>query len=159
MNTHDYGEVFRETCMPFPRRPVFQLLDEYEQSRGNASIYAWFANVRIAVITVLLSMTITEITVYFVFFYHLYKHDNNERLVRLLEPKVIKLRNKTNAITFFGQFCSFVFEVSFGIATICAQLGKAPWFAMILLRVGCFTTMSVVEVVTSNPLRPRVFKF
>ena len=159
VNTHDYEEVARETCMTFPRRLMLQLLDAYEQSRGNASIYAWFANVRIALATVCFSMTITEITIYFVFFYHLYKHDNNERLGRLLEPKVIKLRNKNNAITFFGQFCSFVFEVSFGIATICAQLGKAPWFVMILLRVGCFTTMSVVEVLTSNPLRTRVFKF
>ena len=87
------------------------------------------------------------------------KHDNNERLRRLLEINVIKRRNRRNAITFFGQFCSFAFEFSFGIAILCAVKGHAPWIAVFILKALSFTSMSIVEVLTSSSLRPRIFKF
>ena len=157
LNIDAYAEILNELCVS-PRSMILQILDEYEQSRGNTSIYSYWRNVRIIVALVIISMTITEITMYFIFFYQLYQHDNQERLRRLLGPKVIKLRNRTNAITFFGQFCSFTFEISVGIALIYAHMGRAPFIVTYFLRVSCFTTMSVVEVLTSNSLRPRIFK-
>ena len=87
----------------------------------------------------------------------MYRHDNNEGLRRLLGSNIIKLRNRRNAITFFGQFCSFAFEFSIGILIICAVKGDAPWGVVFVLKVVCFTSMSIVEVVTSTTLRARIF--
>ena len=53
------------------------------------------------ILTVLFSlavMTIAEITLYCVYFHHIYRHDNNERIKRLLEPAVIRKRNRQNAM-------------------------------------------------------------
>ena len=147
--------------MAFPTLPILRLLDDYEQSRGNHSIFSQWRDYRIIICVVMVLLTIAEITIYVIFFHHMYVHDNQERLRRLLEPGVIKLRNRTNAITFFGQFCSFVFEFSIGILTICGVKGLfiEAWGLVFVLKVTCFTCMSMVEVLTSSTLRPRIFKF
>ena len=145
--------------MVIPQRLFLQVLDDYEQSRGNTSIIKYWRDVRITLGSILISMTIAEIILYAIFFYHMYQHDNDERLRRLLEPSIIQRRNKQNAVTFFGQFCSFVFEISFCIAGICAVRGDASYFVIFLLQTMCFTCMSIVEVLTSSSLRPRIFKF
>ena len=157
-SSHDYEQLLRETCMAFPRHQLLQILDDYEQSRGNASIISYFRNVRIMSGFVLMSPTIAEIIIYFIFFHYIYIHGNGERLRRLLEPTVIKLRNRTNAITFFGQFCSFVFELSSAIFIICALKGWGEaWGVIFVLKLTCFTSISMIEVFTSGTLRPRLF--
>ena len=102
-------------------------------------------------------MMTAEITIYVLFFHHVYRNDNGEGLRRLLEPSVIRRRNRTNAITFFAQFCSFVFEFSIGIVIISAVMGGAPFSAVYILKVISFTSMSIIEVVASNSLRQRIF--
>ena len=165
-SSHDYEQLFRETCMAVPRHQLLQILDDYEQSRGNGSILSYLHNVRIIFGTVMVAMTIAEITIYFVFFYHMYQDDNHGRISRLLEPHSIKLRNKNNAITFFGQFCSFMFELSFGIVIVWISAKQNSYertdplyLLMFVLKTVCFTSMSAVEVLTSSQLRPRIFKW
>ena len=145
--------------MAFPSLHILQFLDEYEQSRGNTSIHSHWQLTNINIAVAMVSMTTAEITIYVIFFHHMYIQDNQESLRRLLEPTVIKLRNRRNAISFFGQFCSFTFEFSSDILMGGALKGWGEaWGVVFLLRVICFTSTSTVEVLTSSSLRPRLFK-
>ena len=157
MNSHDYAEVFRDTCMAGPSHQLMQILDDYEKSRGNSSIYDYWHDQLTIITVVFVLMATAEITIYITFFYHLFRHDNNETLGRLIGADDIKHRNKQNAITFFGQFCSFLFELSIGILSIFAINGEAPFFVVSILKVIGFTSISLVEVLVSGNLRPRIF--
>ena len=142
---------------------IFKILDEYEQGKGKSSIYQYFIYPRIASGGIMLLVTISELSIYIVLFRFMYLHDNNERLRRLLEPNVIRQRNKTNAITFFGQFCSFLFEISIWILFIFAMLigGKNSvglLAAFSILKTISFTCMTVIEVMTSSSLRSKMHK-
>ena len=111
----------------------------------------------------MLLVTISELSIYIILFRFMYLHDNNERLRRLLEPNVIRQRNKTNAITFFGQFCSFLFEISVWILFMFAMLigGKSSvglLAAFSILKTISFTCMTVIEVMTSSSLRSKMHK-
>jgi hypothetical protein len=48
--------------------------------------------------------------VYIVYFHHIMVHDKNIAS-KLLQPKVIKQRNQTNAITMSGQVAAWFMEV------------------------------------------------
>ena len=110
----------------------------------------------------MLLTTISEIVIYILLFRFMYLHDNTERLRALLEPQVIRKRNKNNAITFFGQFCSFLFEVSvWMIFTFAMLVGKGSVLLLALvsiLRTIFFTCMTIVEVMTSSPLRSFLYE-
>ena len=111
----------------------------------------------------MLLVTISELSIYIILFRFMYLHDNSERLRRLLEPTVIRQRNKTNAITFFGQFCSFLLEVSIWMVFIFAMLigGKysvSLLAAVSILRTISFTCMTIIEVITSSSLRSRMYE-
>jgi len=107
-----------------------------------------------------MAMTLAEITTYCVYFHHIYLHDNSERIRRFLEPAVIRNRNKRNAITFFGQFCSFVFDIGINICLVIATAAfgnqNGLWTVFFIMKTACFTAMSMVEVLTSNNLRSRM---
>jgi hypothetical protein len=159
----DYSKLFIDTCMFVPKLQVLQSLDEYEQSRGNLSTMSYLIKIEIGIGAVMALMTISEIIIYIVFFHHMYKHDNSDRLRRLLERNVIKGRNRRNAITFFGQFCSFMFEFTevllFVLAyTIGTKTNNLPLIAIVFRR-SSFVIMPMVEVMTSDVLRGRRFKF
>ena len=136
---------------------LFRMLDEYEQGKGGSPIYEYFIYPRIAIGGIMLFMTISEIIIYIIFFRFIYLHDNTERLRALLEPNVIRKRNKTNAITFFGQFCSFLFEVSiwilFTFAMLVGNVSVVLLAVFSILRTISFTCMTIIEVMTSNSLR------
>ena len=112
LSSDDYKKLSLNTCMAVPNMLFLETLDEYEQSRGNSSPLSYFINVRISLGVILMSMMVGEISIYVIFYHHLYKHDNKEGLRRLLEPGVIKRRNRSTAITFFGQFCCFVMKLT-----------------------------------------------
>ena len=163
LNSHGYTKLRFDTCMIAPKIPIFELLDEYEQSRGSLPIFSGHVNVGTALGIVSIVSIISEISIYVTFFHHIYKHDNNDRLRRLLEPSVIRCRNKRNAITFFGQFCSFVFELTTMIVLIFTykfgnRTNNLHVFAATIMRVK-FAAMSTIEVMTSNELRPSIYKF
>ena len=56
-----------------------------------------------------------EFFCYAVIFYSVFKHDNTEA-VRILNPSVIRQRNRTNAICLIGQVLAFVFKLWYLIA-------------------------------------------
>jgi hypothetical protein len=162
VTTNDYQKLAFNTCTLIPKLQVLEILDEYEQSRGYSSIMSYYNKVVGVDGIVMTFMVISEIIIYVVFFYHMYKHDNNDRLRRVLELKVIKGRNRKNAITFIGQFCSFVVEFTgllllVGAFTIGTRDNKLPLIA-IVFRSFSFPIMSMVEALTSDVLRKRLFK-
>ena len=153
----DYEHLLMEHCHMPPNLFLLRMLDEYEQGIGGPSIYKYFIYPRIAIGGIMLFMTMTELVIYIIFFRFIYLHDNNEKLRALLEPQVIRKRNKTNAITFFGQFCSFLFEVSIWILfTLAMMVGKESVLLLAvfsILRTISFTCMTIIEIVTSSSLR------
>ena len=152
----DYAKTRDENCILIPKPLFLSILDEYEISRQNSSIYQYWIDIRAFLGFVGVCLNTTELIIYFNVFYILYKHDNNELLRRLLDPSVTTKRNRTNAITFFGQFCSFVVEISVIISVIISTKIHA-WFMVFALKYAGFAAMSIVEVMTSNALRSRLF--
>jgi len=159
-NVNDYSQIKHENCMTHPQmRIIIVWLEEYKESLGYDPTTLFWTVILQAVFLTLLAMTLAEITTYCVYFHDIYQHDNNAGLARLLEPAVIRKRNKTNAITFFGQFCSFVFDIGINICLVIATaaFGKTGrWGVIFTMKTACFTAMSMVEVFTSSNLRSRV---
>ena len=160
---NDYEQLQMKHCHTPPNFNILKILDEYEQGKGESSIYQYYIYPRIASGGIMLLVTISELSIYIILFRFMYLHDNNERLRRLLEPHVIRQRNKTNAITFFGQFCSFLLEVSIWILFIFAMLIGGKYSvgllaAVSILRTISFTCMTIIEVITSSSLRSRMYE-
>ena len=142
------------------------MLDEYEQSLGNPSIFAFWTSTVLAISYSRISMVVFEIVIYAIFFYHMYQHDNSAMLRRLLDPNVTRNRNRTNAVTFFGQFCSFAIELSWTILYIITiplnnNLSSYKEIIVIrfILRLISFTCIPIIEVMTSKNLRSRIYRF
>jgi hypothetical protein len=165
--SNDYEKILIGQCLQHPHSSLLQVLDAYEQSWGKFSVYSsWWITRTVVSLTVVWCITM-EIVLYIIVFHFIYKQDNSERLLRLLEPRCIRQQNKTNAITFFGQFCSFVVELSFTMLLMIISAKKVSFnetkrdnFAIELFFVKLvgFTTISIVEVLTSCVLRPRLLK-
>ena len=141
-------------------------LDDYEQSLGTNFQYSTLQSYRIGWAIIgfsFLVITIAEVTIYGAFFHAMYKHDNNERLARLLEPATIKKRNQNNALTFFGQLCAFTFEFVLAMfMLIFAGFSKQElrsWAVIFIVKDFSFTAMSAVEVLTSSILRPGILRW
>ena len=143
-----------ENCIMSPGSEVLDILGNYQRSSGFLPTYFYWKQFRSFLILAMSSITLSEIAIYISFFYHLYKHDNSPSIRSLLEPKVIKSRNKKNALTFFSQFCTFVFEISFLMLMIFAALvshnSKEKFVIAILLKKIAFASISTVEVLTSR---------
>ena len=159
----DYEALFTKTCTIIQpeRRQVLDMLERYELSQGNPSIYGYWQDIRILLATCMLMTTFSQLIIYTIFFHHLYKHDNKETLRRVLDPNVIKLRNRQNAITFLGQFCSFIFELSFTVLIhLAVWMGdKENKLVGITVIAGGITSTggSIIEVLTSPSLKKKLF--
>ena len=145
------------------RTPILIVLDEYEQSLGNSSIVSYWATTKMVINVTMMCMVVAEITIYIIFFHHMYKNDNSRGLRRLLNPSVIRSRNRRNAITFFGQFCSFLIKFSFTLIYVFSGVigtrTKGLIYARFFIRMASFPIISIVNVLTSNTLRSKIFKF
>ena len=161
-NFHDFMKLRYETCMIVNKMLIFRILDDYDQSRGNSSPLSNYINVALICTGVVLLATISEIIIYVTFFHHMYKHDNNDRLRRLIEPSVIRYRNRSNAISFFGQFCSFAFNLITSILFVFAIQFGNPQNVLYVVTLTIwrlkFSAMAMIEVLTSNQLRAKLFQ-
>ena len=97
-----------------------------------------------------------EVGCYVIIFYHLFTHDNGN-IKAFLSKECIRHRNRSNAITLMGQFYGFCIESVFMvILTICIVLGKSKIqmrALVIVIKLTEFGILSMVEVLTSEPLR------
>lgn len=106
-------------------------------------------------LTTVLSLHISEIICYVVFFHHLYKHNMNILSMDLLSPQEIQKRNKANVLTFMNQFILFLFEIS-GIAFMFISMVFPGVRPMAALYTVTNPFMSVATVLTSNVLRQKL---
>ena len=141
---------------------ILEYMIAYEMSRGNDPLYAPKIQMHI-IHGLLVMMTIAELLIYVAFFHHVYRHDNGKGMLAILRPEVIRKRNRTNAITFLGQFfafiCKFVIFIMLVIAVGRKDIGDSNLFIVVLLiRSVGFALLSMVEVMTSDALRSKMLK-
>ena len=158
-----------EQCFSTPQmHHALEYIDDYKQSAGQPSALIVWKQKYFGVRGFYMIATVIELCMYISFFHFMYIHDNCKNLARLVEPAVIRQRNKQNSITFFGQFCSFVMEFVGNILFIIAVMKSAPsgendqedfYIYAFINKPITFAAIAIIEVITSNVLRARVFKF
>ena len=161
--TNDYEQLRRNRCHLVVRRQIMLALDEYELSLSRHSILSHWYSMALIDSAGKICTKVLELVIYIIFFHHMFKNDNRVELRRLLNPNVIKDRNRTNAITFLGQFCSFAFEscwtVIYIITLYVATRTHKLLVIRFVIRIMTSTCLPIIEVVTSKNLRKRIFKF
>ena len=158
-NSHEYGKLQLELCLLKRNGLVYEVLNEYEQSRDNHEVLSNFRSLRKYAGIICFIAVVSEMIIYVMFFHHLYKNDNNVDLKKLLDKKVIKARNRKNAITFFGQFCSFIIEMTqIALYVNALRTDKEHIMFEVVLNLYqiSFAAISIVEVLTSYVLRVRL---
>ena len=149
--------TIRPKCMGLPYGHVLDILDMYKISLGDNSVIVFQTSLHLFMASMFLFITIAELIIYIIFFRHLYKHDNNERLRKVLDAEIINKRNTRNAVSFFSHFCSFVAEILFTIGFMIAikRAKNDHLIFLICLNVRWFTLsiIAMIEVITSNNLR------
>ena len=104
----------------------------------------------------MLSCSVGEILCYVAFFHHVICHDNGP-IKANLRPEVTKQRNRTNAISFLGQFYAFATEAAFLTAylVIIATDDKNTEIKaiVVVLKFVEFGVLSLVEILASEQLR------
>ena len=128
-------------------------IDVYNQALGNPSLFDIHRLVRASVFVFFISLTLVEITIYFVFFRHLYKHDNKESFKKMLGAKAIRERNAKNAMSFISLMLSFIVEITFLILMALFSFSNDWFLTPIFVRKFTLTVIAIVEVMTSKNLR------
>ena len=130
------------------------VLHEYSILQGTISLEP--EHLPKIVIAVTLVCVVAELICYLVFFGHLYLHDREMLRKKLLKADVIHRRYKKNAITFFGQFWSFLAELTFLVLVVISMSKESGIFYRKVAIIGIrmeFGFVSVVEVLVSKPLQ------
>ena len=101
-----------------------------------------------------LMFTIQEILSYAILFHHISYHNNNIA-ANVLSATVIKQRNRTNAISFVGQFLGWVMEVWYvilvGLLSAVYNMESVREISSLLKDLE-FVLIPLVEVYTSFPI-------
>ena len=100
-----------------------------------------------------------ELICYVLFFQHLYSHDEKMLTSKALSVRQVKKRHQQNAISFIGQFYTFLVKLTnimFLIYTL-NETSHAGWRMLfhIYIRIQ-FGIYSVVEVMTSQQLKDKL---
>ena len=161
LNYIESQQLVNETCMLALKKDTLQILDDFEESSGNPRIYSTSIKLSLCIASLMICIATVELLIYAIFFHHLYKHDNTPTLRRLIGHGAIDKRNKRNALTFFSQVCSFLFEIGFTISLIIffkfATSGSSISIAVIIIRRLYFTLIGFIQVVTSENLTFTIF--
>ena len=162
-----YAKLAFDLCLAAPgMQRILGATDDYSYSIGAKSMLEDMGIVYQVTASAMLIMSIIEISIYITFFRIMYKQNNTENLLILLGSDVIKKRNKQNATTFFGQFCTFLTEVTMSILILflSSELhltrhdGTGVWELAIPFVCATFALTSMVEVMTSGSLRQTLQK-
>ena len=111
------------------------------------------------VASVLVGMTLLELTCYLMIFHNCYKNDNGP-IKNLLMKDETRKRNQRNAITLIGQIYGFVIEFSFMVGSLVLTFESN----MVAKEIGGVAAMpgygilSAVIVLTSEPIRKSLWR-
>ena len=134
-----------------------EVMHEYSLKRGLTSPQSELIP-HLIVWSALLAI-LTEFFCYVVFFHHLHSHDKEMIKKKLLPDTEIRRRHRKNAITFLGQFYGFIVEfarVSLLIYSMAPNSDITYRFVMTMSIWIEFGILSIVEVMTSQGLRPKL---
>ena len=137
---------------------IMDLLDTYRQSLGYEANLDRSKLVKQTAVTLILALELMELVIYVVFFRHIYKHDNDEKIKKLLGVDEVKRRNIRNGLSFFSLFCSFFIKIVFVILVLVfinftTSESKYVILAVRFLRPFSLVTMAIIEVSTSSQLK------
>ena len=137
---------------------IMDLLDTYRQSLGYDANLDRSTLVKQTAVTLVLALELIELVIYVVFFRHIYKHDNDEKIKKLLGVDEVKRRNIRNGLSFFSLFCSFFIKIVFFILVLVftnftTSESKYVILAVRFLRPFSLVTMAIIEVSTSSQLK------
>jgi hypothetical protein len=99
-------------------------------------------------------LTVIEMLCYIVFFLHVTAH-NNRIAATVLQPCVIKQRNRTNAISMLGLFATWFLQMCYIIGNgLLISLFEEEWIReySTLLKDFKFVWIPWIEIVTSAPI-------
>ena len=165
----DWSHLEWEPCLNTPKiSHALEFLEDYEQSLGRSPSLTNMKYTYLGTRLTYLLATWTELCLYISFFHYMYKQNNCDRLKRLLEPVIIRQRNRRSAISFFGQFCSFAMEFIGNVLFVVAIANSAPkkedeqndFFIFAFCSVPVtFAAISFIEVIVSSMLRAKILEF
>ena len=129
------------------------VLHEYSILRGTTTPEA--EHIPMIMISISLLFVMAELVCYVVFFGHYYLHDKEMLEKKILKADVIKRRNQKNAITFLGQFWTFMTECIMLILIFISLNEQSDISYRVFAIIGFwieFGLVSVVEVCASVSL-------
>ena len=129
------------------------VLHEYSILQGTTTPEAEYGP-KIVILFALLCV-VAELVCYVVFFGHFYFHDREMLKKKILKADVIQRRNQKNAITFLGQFWTFMTECIIVILVFISLNEKSDISGRAFAVIGFwieFGIVSVVDVCASESL-------
>lgn len=102
---------------------------------------------------------VVELFCYIFIFAYLTSHNKNVA-AEIVNPSVIKLRNKTNAISLIGLFASWVLQTSdLLIVGVLSTKFELEWLREVtaLLKGSDFLWIPMIQILTTPPIRKMVF--
>ena len=100
-----------------------------------------------------------ELICYVLFFQHLYSHDENMLTSKALSVRQVKKRHQQNAISFIGQFYTFLVKLTNGVFLMYTmnETSHTGWRMIFHIYIRLqFSIYSVVEVMTSQQLKDKL---
>ena len=136
------SEIFRE------------IVHEYSVVRGN--VLPQHELIPKLVLLISIVCVVAELACYIVIFGHLYLHNKAMMKKKITEPGVLERRQHKNAITFLGQFWTFVVECIVYLLMMYTMKKESHYIYRLVAVIGFwveFGLVSIVEVMTSQNLR------
>ena len=132
-----------------------EVLHEYSVLRG--TVIPQDYQIPELVVLVSLASVVAELGCYIGFFGHIYRHNEDMMKKKRIRIEDGKRRHQKNAVTFFGQFWTFVVECLVYICLMYSMRKTSHIAYRLAVIFGFwieFGVVSVVEVMTSQSLRP-----
>ncbi len=100
-------------------------------------------------------VTLVELVCYAAFFEYVFRHDNY-LAIGIVPASVIQHRNKTNAVSMFGQVLSWFMEVWYILLVgILSTFVKMEFLRGVFVLIKCseYCLVPMVQILTSAPIR------
>ena len=131
-----------------------EILHEYSLIRG--TVIPQSELIPKLMLMISLTCVVAELGCYLTFFGYLYVHNRAMMKKKVMEPGVLERRQQKNAITFLGQFWTFVVEFLMYLVAMFSMSKQTPITYRLVIIIGFwveFGFVSIVEVMTSQNLR------
>ena len=131
-----------------------EILDGYSVIQGN--VRPQHETIPKLILLASVVFVVAELVCYLVIFGHLFLHNRAMMKKKLMEPGVLERRQQKNAITFLGQFWTFIIECIVYILMIYTMKKESHFAYRFIAVLGYwleFGFVSIVEVMSSQNLR------